>query len=162
MKATKKLPTPTGGITKFQINRIMQNCNYDVEMKNEWVQWATGDVNRTSLRSITHDQAIKILRQQTGGTDISCTDSSRAVPTEDNWARFDKAKPRHKMILSLCRQAQWTIIQDKWGEVADLERLSNFLKSDKSPVRKPLLEMTSIEVEKIIKAISGIVKSKYK
>lgn len=156
MKPTKTPPKTTGGITKFQINRIMQNCNYDVEIKNEWVQWATGDTSRTSLRSITHDQAIKIMMQQTGSTA-----SSQAVRTE-NWARFDRTKPRHKLVLSLCRQAQWVITNDKYGEVADLERLSNFLKSEKSPVQKPLMEMTSIEVEKIIQALSGIVKSIYK
>lgn len=157
MKTTKILPKTTGGITKFQINRIMQNCQYNVDMKNEWVQWVTGDNSRTSLRSITHDQAIKIMNQQTGSTD-----AINRVSTSENWARFDKTKPRHKIILSLCRQAQWTMANDKHGEVADLERLSNFIKSEKSPVRKPLMEMTSTEVEKIIMALSGIVKSIYK
>ncbi|WP_395049429.1 hypothetical protein [Flavobacterium sp.] len=160
MKATKIQPKTTGGITPFQIKEIMRNCNYNEDIKEEWVQWVTGDVNRKSLRSITHDEAIRIMHQQTGTSPLSegCLKGGVA----DNWARFDKTKPRHKVILSLCRQAQWTIANDKHGEVADLGRLSNFLKSDKSPVRKPLMEMTSIEVEKIIQALNGIVKSIYR
>ena len=50
----------------------------------------------------------------------------------------------------------------KWGEVPDINRLSEFLKSDKSPVNKPLKKMEPLEVSKIIEALKGIVKSKYK
>lgn len=156
MKATKTPPKPTGGITTFQINRIMQNCNYNVEMKDEWVQWVTNDNARTSLRSITHDQAIKIMHQQTGSTD-----KSRLVPT-DNWGLFDKTNKQHLTLLSQLRTAQWVIPHDKHGEVPDLDRLSHFLKSDKSPVNKPLKQMEPQEVSKIIEALKGIVKSKYK
>lgn len=156
MKATKTPPKTTGGITKFQINRIMQNCQYNVEIKNEWVQWATGDVNRTSLRSITHDQAIKIMHQQTGSTD-----KSRLVPTE-NWGLFDKENKQHLTILAQMRNAQWVKPNDKYGEVPDLERLSDFLKSDKSPINKPLKKMEPWEVSKVIEAFKGIVKSIYK
>jgi hypothetical protein len=156
MKATKTQPKTTGGITKFQINRIMQNCNYNVDMKSEWVQWATGDVNRTSLRSITHDQAIKILLQQTG---------SPPTPeggAKENWGLFDKENKQHLTILAQMHTAQWVVPNDKYGEVPDLERLSEFLKSDKSPVNKPLKKMETWEVSKVIEAFKGIVKSIYK
>jgi len=156
MKNTKKPPTPTGGITKFQINRIMQNCNYNVEMKDEWVQWVTGDVNRTSLRSITHDQAIKIMTQQTGSTD-----AINRVST-DNWGLFDKENKQHLTLLAYMRTAQWTTPNEKHGEVADIERLSDWLKSNLSPVKKPLKTMQPWEVSKIIEAFKGIVKSTYK
>lgn len=156
MKATKTPPKTTGGITKFQINEIMRNCNYKVDIKDEWVQWATGDVNRTSLRSITHDQAIKIMHQQTGSTD-----KSRLVPTE-NWGLFDKENKQHLTILAQMRNAQWVKPNDKYGEVPDLERLSDFLKSDKSPINKPLKKMEPWEVSKVIEAFKGIVKSIYK
>lgn len=154
MTATKNPPKydPNGTITPFQIKRIMQNCAYQVETKNEWVQWVTGDVKRTSLKSITQDQAVKIIRQQTGETKET---------TSENWALFNKNNPRHKVILSLLYQMQWVKNTSK-GEVPDLDRLSTFLQSDKSPVKKPLKEMESFEVEKIITALSGIVKSKYK
>lgn len=149
---------PTGGITPFQIKRIMNNCNYNMDIKDEWVQWATGDVNRTSLRTITHDQAVKIMRQQTGESPEPRADSQE----QGNWALFNKSNPKHLLILSLVRQAQWTVANEKHGEVADLNRLSSWLKSERSPVNKPLLKMDAHEIERIIAALSGIVKSIFK
>jgi hypothetical protein len=80
----------------------------------------------------------------------------------ENWAIFDKTNTQHKTILSLLRQAQWVVPNPRHGEVADLERLSTFLKSDKSPVKKPLKAMTDKETSKIIQALKGIVKHRYK
>jgi len=153
MKPTKT-PTTTGGITKFQINEIMRNCNYKVDIKDEWVQWVTGDVNRTSLRSITHDQAIKIMHQQTGSQPIA--------EASENWASFDKENKQHLTILAQMRTAQWVTSNEKYGEVPDLARLSDFLKSEKSPINKPLKKMEPWEVSKVIEAFKGIVKSIYK
>ena len=82
--------------------------------------------------------------------------------TDINWGIFDKNNQQHKTILSLLRQAQWVVKNEKWGEVPDINRLSAFLKSDKSPVNKPLKKMEPLEVSKIIEALKGIVKSKYK
>ncbi|PWA10946.1 hypothetical protein [Flavobacterium laiguense] len=82
--------------------------------------------------------------------------------SKSNWGLFDKNNQQHKTILSLMRQAQWTVPNGKWGEVADMPRLSDFLKSDKSPINKPLKKMEPYEVSKIIEAFKGIVKSKYK
>lgn len=80
----------------------------------------------------------------------------------DNWAIFKKDNAQHMNILSLARQARWTIKSEKYGEVADLERISNFLKSDKSPVKKPLKDMEPEELSKVIHAFKGIVKSVFK
>lgn len=80
----------------------------------------------------------------------------------ENWAMFDKNNTQHKTILSLLRQAQWVVSHPRHGEVADLARLSTFLKSNKSPINKPLKSMTPEETSKIIEALKGIVKSKYK
>jgi hypothetical protein len=80
----------------------------------------------------------------------------------ENWGLFAVNNQQHKTILSLLRQAQWTVPNGRWGEVADINRLSEFLKSDKSPVKKPLKKMEPAEVSKIIVALEGIVKSKYK
>jgi hypothetical protein len=82
--------------------------------------------------------------------------------SKSNWGLFDKENQQHKTILSLLRQAQWVVPNGKWGEVPDINRLSEFLKSDKSPVNKPLKKMEPLEVSKIIEALKGIVKSKYK
>ena len=151
MKATKS--KPTGGITPFQIKRIMQNCNYNMDIKDEWIQWVTGDIKRTSLRSITHDQAIRIMRQQTG---------EPVQEQSESWALFNKSNPKHLLILSLVRQAQWTVSHERRGEVADLNRLSSWLKSERSPVNKPILKMDAQELERVIAALSGIVKSIFK
>ncbi|MFE3849111.1 hypothetical protein ACFX5D_14150 [Flavobacterium sp. LB3P45] len=81
---------------------------------------------------------------------------------KSNWGLFDKNNQQHKTILSLLRQAQWVVPNGKWGEVPDINRLSDFLKSDNSPINKPLKKMEPAEVSKIIEAFKGIVKSKYK
>lgn len=82
--------------------------------------------------------------------------------SKSNWGLFDKTNQQHRTLLSLLRQAQWVVPSDKWGEVPDITRLSDFLKSNRSPVNKPLKKMESEEVSKIIEALKGIVKSKYK
>ncbi|WP_395075352.1 hypothetical protein [Flavobacterium sp.] len=159
MTTTKVKPKEVLGddlpILKWQINRIMNNCSYQVDTKNEWVQWVTTDVNRTSLKSITQAQAKKIMLAQTGATPVS-------EPLE-NWALFDKKNSKHRRVLALCHQAQWTITNEKYGEVADLETLNSWLHSNLCPVKKPLLKMdNNTELPKIIKALEGVVKSRYK
>ncbi len=158
MKTTKtKAPVIYGDdlpITAFQIKEIRKNSNFKEDIKEEWVQWVTGDVNRTSLKSLTQAQAVKILRQQTG--------ANQPAAKDDNWGLFDKDNRQHLTLLAYMRTAQWTTENGKHGEVADIEKLSEWLKSDKSPVRKPLLKMEPWEVSKIIEAFKGIVKSKFK
>lgn len=140
-------------ITTKQINRIMHNCGYNTDIKDELVQWVTDDVARTSLRSITAEQANRIIAAQEGSVE----------PKPDtSWSKFDKSNVKHRKILSLLIQAGWSTQHPTYGAVADLERFSNFLKSDKSPVKKPLKSMSSEEVEKIIIALNGIVKHKWK
>ena len=139
---------PEGPITTFQKNRIMQNCNYNIDIKNEWVQWVTGDVNKTSLRNITQAQAVRIIKQQTG------SDSSGAV---ENWGAFDKNNSQHRYILSILRTANIVVKSEKWGEVPDTAGwLNRFLRSPKSPVKKPLKKMSPTEVSKIITALEGV------
>lgn len=156
MKATKStdssraVPTydPEGPITPFQKNRIMQNCNYNVDIKNEWVQWVTGDNNKTSLRNITQAQAVRIIKQQTG------SDSSGAV---ENWGAFDKNNSQHRYILSILRTANIVVKSEKWGEVPDTAGwLNRFLQSPKSPIKKPLKKMSPTEVSKIITALENV------
>lgn len=160
MTATKTKTPPIYGddlpITAYQIKEIRKNCNFQEEIKEEWVQWVTGDVARTSLKSLTQAEAVKIIRQQTGSTD-----AINRVST-DNWGLFDKENKQHLTILAQMRTAQWVIPSKKWGEVPDLERLSDFLKSEKSPINKPLKKMQLWELSKVIEAMKGIVKSKYK
>lgn len=137
--------------TKQQKFQIRKNCEYKVDIKEEFVQWATEDVNKTSLNDLSFDQANKILAQQTGKPIVT-----------DNWAYFNFKNPKHKVILSLLRQAKWTVPHEKHGTVADLERFSMFLKGSKSPVKKPLKNMSPQELEKTIVALRGITQHKYK
>lgn len=148
--SSRAVPTydPEGPITPFQKKRIMQNCNYQVEIKNEWVQWVTGDNNKTSLRNITQAQAVRIIKQQTG------SDSSGAV---ENWGAFDKENAQHRYILSILRTANIVVKSEKWGEVPDTAGwLNRFLQSPKSPIKKPLKKMSSTEVSKIITALENV------
>jgi hypothetical protein len=159
--ATKVKPNETIGdhlpILTWQVNRIMKNCQYKDDIKAEWVQWVTGDVKRTSLKSITQAQAKKIIMTQEGSTPVT---TGRDL--SENWATFDKSNQKHRVILSCMYQAQWTVPSDKYGEIPDMERLSNFLKSDRSPVKKPLKDMQPFELEKVIAALNGIIKSIHK
>ncbi len=159
MKTKTKSPPIYGDdlpITAYQIKAIRKNSNFQEEIKEEWVQWVTGDVNRTSLKSLTQAQAVKILRQQTGSP------PTPEAGTKDNWGLFDKENKQHLAILAQMRTAQWVKESKKWGEIPDIERLSDFLKSDRSPINKPLKQMQPWEVSKIIEAMKGIVKSIYK
>ncbi len=148
--SSKAVPTydPEGPITPFQKKRIMHNCNYQVEIKNEWVQWVTGDVNKTSLSGLTQAQAVRIIKQQTG------SDSSGTV---ENWGAFDKNNSQHRYILSILRTANIVVKSQKWGEVPDTAGwLNRFLQSPKSPVKKPLKKMSPYEVSKIITALENV------
>ena len=82
--------------------------------------------------------------------------------TDSNWGLFDRNNQQHKAILSQLRTLQWTKKHERWGEVADLNRFSDFLKSDKSPVKKPLKDMEPREVSKIIECFKSMVTKKYK
>jgi len=79
-----------------------------------------------------------------------------------NWGLFDKKNKQHLTLLSQLRTLEWVKKSEKWGEVADLARLSDFLKSDKSPVNKPLKDMNEQEVSKIIECFKSMVRKKYK
>ena len=86
------------------------------------------------------------------------------APKKENWGFFTKTAPnpkKRKVLFSRMYNAQWTtMVQGK--EMPDLARLSDFLQSEKSPVKKPLRKLNDLEIEKIITAFSGIEKHKYK
>ena len=154
---TKTIPkyNPQGPITPFQIKRIMQNCAYQVDTKDEWVQWTTGDVNRTSLKSITQEQAIKIMKAQTGISPL--TPKGGTFEVWEAWGYFDSNNKQHSYIRVLLRNANVVVKSQKWGEIADMEGWFNkFLHSARSPVQKPLKSMTTREVSKIITALEGV------
>lgn len=165
MTKTKTPPKPVVygdhlPITAHQKKTILHNCAFNMDVKDEWVQWVTGDVKQTSLRSLTQAQAVKIIRQQTGDTSPpseGCLKGGVVNKYEDNWGLFDKKNSKHERIQANLRTANIVVKSEKWGEVADmLGWFNRFLKSSKSPVKKPLKKMTPKEVSKIIEALDGV------
>lgn len=75
---------------------------------------------------------------------------------KDNWGYLNLKKKQHKYIYSLCMQLDWKQKNERHGEVADTLRLSNWLKSERSPVRKPIMKMTVSEASKIISALESM------
>lgn len=122
----------------------------DKELKKLLVQQACQDESKTSTNDLTHAQANQLI-VHLGGKPVYY----------DNWALFDKTKASHRQILSLCIQYGWSVPHATRDEVADLGRLSEWLKSERSPVNKKLKDMTPQEVSKVISALENMVNKKY-
>lgn len=138
--------------TKKQKQIIAILTKGDKEQKKSLVQLYTGDIAKTSTNDLTHFQANQII-QRLGGKPIAY----------GNWAFFDKSNQQHRQILSLCIQYGWSNTSGKHSEVANLNRLDNWLRTDKRcPVAKPLKQMIPQELSKIIVALEGMIKWKYK
>lgn len=73
-----------------------------------------------------------------------------------NWAVFNPDNQQHKYIMSLVQQLGWIKQHSKYGPVADMARLSKFLKSKKSPIPKPLQHMDVKETSKLISCLESI------
>lgn len=121
------------------------------DIKEEYVQWATQDVKKISCDDLSFDQANMILVKL-----------GKEPHKAQNWAVFDKQNDRHKFILSLCIQYGWSKRSGKYGTVADLDKLNDWMHSKRCPVQKPLKKMTNDELTKFIGALEGMMKSKYK
>lgn len=125
------------------------------DIKEEYVQWATGDVEKISCNDLTFDEANMII-VQLGGT----AHRNDAY----SWGMFDRSNQQHKAILSLCMNYGWKKRNPKSGfDIADIGALGNWLKNDpRCPVRKPLKKMDVTETSKIISALENMVSGKYK
>jgi hypothetical protein len=99
------------------------------------------------------------------GSAIDDYNKAQAVTQNDNnnsntknWGLFDKNNSKHKRIQANLRTAQIVVKNERHGEVADMKGWFNrFLKSNRSPIKKPLMDMTPVECSKIIKALDGVV-----
>ncbi|MFK7060927.1 hypothetical protein V3Q90_12465 [Flavobacterium oreochromis] len=153
-----KIPTydPNGAITPFQIKRIRQLCNFKEDEKNKIVLQATNGAT-SSLTKLTQAQAVAIIKQFSGNEN---KDIAKEVVNEF-WAYYDKNNPQHRYILSLLIQLGWSVKSEKHGEIADLNRFSNWLKSHRSPVKKPLKSMSATETSKIISALESMIVKDY-
>ncbi len=120
----------------------------DKEAKAELIAQFTEDNNKTSTKDLTWLQANQLI-MSLGGTPIT---ANRA------YMCFDAKNSKHRAILSLCHQYGWEVYQ-KGRYIADMHRLAEWLQH-KSPVQKPLVEMTSKELSKVIVAMENMVATK--
>ena len=116
------------------------------EIKEEMVQSVTGDNTKKSCNDLDFKQANLIL-QKLGLKPHNYS----AKPL------FKKNDPKHNVILSLLHQANWVF--EKNGQTfADVNRLNRFLTNDnRSPVKKKLIDLTPVELEKVIVCLNKIV-----
>lgn len=130
--------------TTHQRKQLYKLFGYNKETEAIHVQQITGDASKKSSADLTLEQAKKLIGNLT-----------------TYWAYFNKDDQQHKYILSLLRQIGWTKASDRYGIVADMDRLSVFLKSNKSPVPKPLQKMNPEETTKIINCLESMLGKKY-
>lgn len=122
------------------------------DIKEEYVQWAMDDNDKRSTNDLTFEAANKILVQ------LGLTPHKAKF-----LAVFDTKNPRHKYILSLCIQYGWWIISEKYGKVADMDKLNEWMLSDRCPVRnKKLKDMTNDDLDRFIGALESMMKKRYR
>lgn len=148
---TKKFKTteksPLGGLeaspsTPSQRRLLHQLCGYNAELKADLVHQFSNGRTTTSL-------------------ELTQKECNHLIYSLQNWANFDTNNTQHRYILSLCIQKGWTKQSQKYGQIADLNKLSNFLKSKRCPVRKPLMQMDKTECSKIISCLESMTLKHY-
>ena len=135
--------------TKEQKRDIAMNTP-NKDTKEEWVQWATADVNKTSTNDLTFDQANMILKQLNVKIHTS---------VKDPYEEFDAKNPQHKRIMAQLYTIGWTK-KVNGREIPDFKPFANWLKT-KSPVKMPLKEMSPKQVSKVIFAFGAVVKYQF-
>ena len=132
--------------TKEQKRDIAMNTpNKDI--KEEWVQWATADVNKRSTNDLTFDEANKILKQLNVKT---------YEKEKDPFEYFDAKNTQHKRIMSQLYTLGWTKKVNN-RELPDFAQFAQWLKT-KSPVQKSLKDMSPNETSRVIFAFGKVVK----
>lgn len=137
--------------TAQQIIRLQSACAGKFRDREERLE-ATSEIigfEIGSFKDLNHVQAEDLIRFFNTGK----------LPNNSSWARFDRNNSKHKAILSRCHSLGWVDENTGW---VDLNRLGGWLKSNRSPVQRPLIEMEPKELSKTIKALDGIIKKKYK
>ena len=74
-------------------------------------------------------------------------------------AYFDSHNAQHLSLLAKCHELGW--VREDNPKIPDLGRLGKFLLSKRCPVQKPLMEMTTKEVSKVIGALEKIIEKRY-
>lgn len=139
-------------ITKQQISQLQTICSgkfRDREERLEAISEMVG-FEISSIKDLNQLQASELIHFFNTGKPID----------HSSWAFFDKRNYQHRNVLSICHSLGW--VNEENPQFVDLHRLGGWLKSDRSPVKKPLKEMSKAEVSKIIFALQNIVNCKFK
>ena len=99
----------------------------------------------SSFKELTEDEAFKVL------------DWLRYNYSKE--AYFDCNNTQHLSLLAKCHELGWVHADNP--KIPDLQRLGRWLISKKCPVQKPLKEMTTKEVSKVIGALEKIIEKRY-
>ena len=99
----------------------------------------------SSFKELTEDEAFKVLDW-----------------LKYNYAKeayFDNHNTQHLSLLAKCHELGW--VREDNPRIPDLQRLGKFMLSKRCPVQKPLIEMTTKEVSKVIGALERIIEKRY-
>lgn len=108
-------------------------------------------------RSIESFKELKVIEKLIVYDCFKMLDKHTIDPTK-NWGFFDNSKAQHRKVISTLYQLGWTN-QDK---KPNLERLSQWLKSSRSPVNKPINWMSKAELTKTINALEQMLTKRNK
>ena len=150
MVKTKQNPIQKKQITQIQCAFAVQKVDRDERLFRMSEFFKKEITSTKELSSIEADELIYFLN--TGNK------------TAGNWAFFDDKQgfaSQRKYLWSLCHQANWETYINNAVQV-DTVRLSNFIKSAKSPVKKPLKEWKREDWKKMIFVFEKIVKGTFK
>lgn len=136
--------------TAHQIKVLQASCSGKFRDREERLDSASDllGIEIRSFKDLTSSQTDDLIRFFTTGK----------MPDNSSWGMFNKHNTKHRRILSACYTLGW-IQEDE--NLVDLHRLGSFLKSKRSPVQKPLKEMSSIELSKIITCFDNMIEKKY-
>ena len=98
-----------------------------------------------SSRELTEDEAFEVLDW------LKYNYSKEAY--------FDSHNAQHLSLLAKCHELG--CVREDNPKIPDLGRLGKFLLSKRCPVQKPLMEMTTKEVSKVIRALERIIEKRY-
>nr|DAN67628.1 MAG TPA: Protein of unknown function (DUF1018) [Caudoviricetes sp.] len=115
--------------------------------RDEWLAFLSDFVFRElgSSKELTEDEAFEIL--------------DWLKYNYGKEAYFDSHNAQHLNLLAKCHELGWVQVENP--KIPDLQRLGRWLLSKKCPVQKPLKEMTTKEVSKVIGSLEKIIEKRY-
>ena len=134
-------------ISKRQIKILQNLLGKRFNGREERIAFLSDFAQRelSSSKELTEDEAFKVLDW------LKYNYSKEAY--------FDSHNTQHLSLLAKCHELGW--VWEDNPKIPDLGRLGKWLLSKKCPVQKPLKEMTTKEVSKVIGALEKIIEKRY-